>query len=155
MRDGLIDALRVAVADSALHEVRISGRGASFCSGGDLSEFGSAPDPVTAHLVRSSRSVGAWMARCAQKITADVHGRCIGAGIELAAFAGHVRASQDTLISLPEVQMGLIPGAGGTFSIARRIGRHRSAYLALSGCAISAQTALEWGLVDELAMSLG
>ncbi len=47
--------------------------------------------------------------------------------------------------------MGLIPGAGGTFSISRRIGRHRSAYLALSGRVISAQTALEWGLVDELA----
>jgi enoyl-CoA hydratase/carnithine racemase len=82
-------------------------------------------------------------------VTMDLHGGCIGAGIELAAFAGLVRATPDTLISLPEVQMGLIPGAGGTVSITRRVGRHRCAYLALSGCAISAQTALEWGLVDE------
>ncbi len=85
MRDALVDALRVAVADTTLDEVRISGRGASFCSGGDLTEFGSAPDPVTAHLVRSSRSVGSWLARCGQKVDVDIHGRCIGAGIELAA----------------------------------------------------------------------
>jgi hypothetical protein len=150
MREVLIDALRAAVSDHSIREIRIRGRGKSFCSGGDLTEFGTAPDPVTAHLVRSSRSVGAWLARCADRVTMDVHGRCIGAGIELAAFAGHVLASPDTLISLPEVQMGLIPGAGGTVSITRRIGRHRSAYLALSGCVFSAQTALDWGLVDEL-----
>jgi hypothetical protein len=150
MREALVDALRVAVGDLSVEEVCIRGRGKSFCSGGDLSEFGTAPDPVTAHLVRSSRSVGAWLARCAERVTMEVHGSCIGAGIELAAFAGHIRATADTIISLPEVQMGLIPGAGGTVSITRRIGRHRCAYLALSGSVISAQTALDWGLVDEL-----
>jgi hypothetical protein len=150
MREALANALRVAVADPSVEEIRIGGRGKSFCSGGDLTEFGTAPDPVTAHLVRSSGSVGAWLARCSDRVTVDLHGRCIGAGIELAAFAHRVRASPDTLISLPEVQMGLIPGAGGTVSITRRIGRHRCAYLALSGSLISAQAALEWGLVDEL-----
>jgi enoyl-CoA hydratase/carnithine racemase len=154
MRESLVDAMRVAVADPSVNEVVISGRGSSFCSGGDLTEFGTAPDPVTAHVSRAGRSVGAWLARCAESVTVDVHGGCIGAGIELAAFAGHVRARPDTLISLPEVQMGLIPGAGGTISIPRRIGRHRSAYIALSGRVTSAQTALDWGLVDELAADL-
>jgi len=53
--------------------------------------------------------------------------------------------------ALPEIDLGLIPGAGGTVSVTRRIGRHRTALLALSGQPIDAETALSWGLVDELA----
>ncbi len=150
MREALIDALRVVIADPSIETVRISGRGPSFCSGGDLVEFGTAPDPVTAHAIRIGRSVGAWLARCGDRAVMDIHGKCIGAGVELAAFAGTVRAEVSTTFSLPELEMGLIPGAGGTVSVARRIGAHRTAYLALSGCAISAPTALDWGLVDEI-----
>ena len=66
------------------------------------------------------------------------------------AFARHVTAAPDTRIALPEVALGLVPGAGGTVSIPRRIGRHRTAALALSGSVIDAATALEWGLIDEV-----
>jgi enoyl-CoA hydratase/carnithine racemase len=59
-------------------------------------------------------------------------------------------ARPDTVIGLPEVAMGLIPGAGGTVSLPRRIGRHRTAWLALTGRTIDAPTAREWGLVDEI-----
>ncbi|MCZ0997091.1 enoyl-CoA hydratase/isomerase family protein [Streptomyces mirabilis] len=83
-------------------------------------------------------------------MTAHLHGACVGAGIELAAFAGRVLAAPDTLIRLPEVGMGLIPGAGGTASLPVRIGRERTAYLALSGDTLSAAQALGWGLVDEI-----
>ena len=65
------------------------------------------------------------------------------------AFAGHLVARGD-LLALPEVGFGLVPGAGGTVSIPRRIGRHRAALLGLSGQRIDAALALEWGLVDEL-----
>jgi enoyl-CoA hydratase/carnithine racemase len=68
----------------------------------------------------------------------------------LAAFAGRVVARSDFTASLPELSLGLIPGAGGTVSIRRRIGRHRTALLALSGARLDATTALAWGLVDEL-----
>jgi enoyl-CoA hydratase/carnithine racemase len=61
-----------------------------------------------------------------------------------------VVASPDTVIALPEVAMGLIPGAGGTISLPRRIGRHRTAYLALSGTRIVAELAQSWGLVDSV-----
>ena len=60
-------------------------------------------------------------------------------------------AAPGTVIALPEVSLGLVPGAGGTVSIPRRIGRHRTAALALSGATIDAATALAWGLVDEIA----
>jgi enoyl-CoA hydratase/carnithine racemase len=74
----------------------------------------------------------------------------VGAGIELAACAGHVVATADTRIGLPEVAMGLIPGAGGTVSLPARIGRHRTAWLALTGRTLDAPTAHAWGLVDAL-----
>jgi enoyl-CoA hydratase/carnithine racemase len=80
-----------------------------------------------------------------------LHGACVGAGIELPAYAHRVVAAPDTRILLPEVAMGLIPGAGGTVSIPRRIGRWRTLFLALSGDAVDAATALSWGLVDAIA----
>jgi enoyl-CoA hydratase/carnithine racemase len=83
-------------------------------------------------------------------VVAHLHGACVGSGIELPAFAGRVLAAPDTTIALPEVGLGLLPGAGGTVSLPRRIGRHRTALLALARPSIDASTALAWGLVDEL-----
>lgn len=149
-RDALVEALAVATADRTIAHVEFRGAGPDFCAGGDLSEFGHAPDPVVGHLVRTSRSAGAVLASIAGRTTAFVHGACVGSGIELPAFAGRIVAAPDTRISLPEVAMGLIPGAGGTVSLARRIGRRRTAWLALTSATIDATTALDWGLVDEL-----
>jgi enoyl-CoA hydratase/carnithine racemase len=127
--------------------------GPAFCSGGDLDEFGTLPDPATAHAVRSTRNPGRLLARCADRLRAELHGACVGAGIELAAFAGRVTASEDAFFQLPEVAMGLVPGAGGTVSIPRRIGRQRTAYLALSGLSVDAPTARHWGLIDGIRAS--
>ncbi len=111
-RDALCAALEVAVADPSITRVDLYGNGPAFCAGGDLSEFGTAGDPAQAHLVRVLRSPAALLQRCGALVTAHLHGACVGAGIELAAFAGWVRAASDTVIRLPEVGMGLIPGAG-------------------------------------------
>jgi hypothetical protein len=149
-RDGLADALRLAVDDPSIDAVHLKGAGPSFCAGGDLAEFGTTPDPVTGHLIRTTRSAAALLAASADRVTAHVHGACVGAGIELPAFAANVVADQSATFRLPEVAMGLIPGAGGTASIPRRIGRHRTAWLALTGAQLDAATALDWGLVDEI-----
>lgn len=150
MRDELLEALGLAVADDSVTEVVLAGDGSSFCSGGDLDEFGSRPDPTTAHAVRLARSVGRVIASMSERVTARIHGACLGSGIELPAFAHRVIAHPETRIALPEVSMGLIPGAGGTVSLPRRIGRHRTALLALSGATIDAPTALRWGLIDSI-----
>jgi hypothetical protein len=150
MRDALVEGLRVAASDPTITEVLLTGTGPSFCAGGDLDEFGSLPDPATAHGVRSTRSPARWMAACGARVRVEVQGACVGAGIELPAFARRVVASGDALFQLPEISMGLVPGAGGTVSLPRRIGRQRTAYLALSGARIDADTALSWGVVDEL-----
>ena len=150
MRDELHDALLVAAADPSVVSVELAGDGPSFCSGGDLEEFGSRPDPATAHLVRLQRSVGRVIAAMADRVAVRLHGACFGAGIELAAFAGRVVAAPDTRIALPEVALGLIPGAGGTVSVTGRIGRHRAALLALGGAPVHSELALAWGLVDAI-----
>jgi hypothetical protein len=150
LRDELVEALTMVDLDPSIGQVELRGEGPAFCSGGDLDEFGTSPDPVTAHVTRVSRSAALLLHRNATRVHAHLHGACIGAGIELPAFAGRVTAAPDTVARLPEVSMGLVPGAGGTVSIPRRIGRWRTAYLALSGCALDATTALAWGLVDEV-----
>ncbi len=148
IRDALAEALTLGLADASISIVRLSGNGPSFCSGGDLGEFGSFPDPATAHVTRLVRSPARLAHRLADRLHVHLHGACMGGGIEVAAFAGHVVADDDVAIALPEVALGLVPGAGGTASIPRRIGRHRTAALALSGATIDAATALAWGLVD-------
>jgi len=150
MRDALAEGLALALADESIEEIVLDGAGPSFCSGGDLDEFGSAPDPATAHAVRSARSPARLLSLCAERARAEVHGACVGAGCELPAFCRHVRARADAFFQLPEVSMGLVPGAGGTASLPDRIGRQRTAWLALSGSRIDAATALRWGLVDEI-----
>ena len=153
-RAALLEALDVARHDKSVRGVVLTGNGPSFCSGGDLAEFGSFADPATAHLARTRHSPALVLdeltARFGRACRAEVHGQVLGSGLEMAAFCGWVVAHPDAMLGLPELALGLIPGAGGTVSITRRIGRWRTAYLVLSGHTIDAATALKWGLVDEL-----
>jgi Enoyl-CoA hydratase/isomerase len=150
MRDELVEALAVAAADTGIARVEWRGEGRAFCAGGDLDEFGTRPDPATAHVVRLERSVGRALSLLKRPTVTYLHGVCMGSGIELAAFTDTVVAAADTQIALPEIGLGLVPGAGGTVSLPRRIGRLRTAWLAFSGSTIGAALAHEWGLVDEL-----
>ncbi|WP_055401165.1 MULTISPECIES: enoyl-CoA hydratase/isomerase family protein [unclassified Mycobacterium] len=153
-RAALLEALTVAQLDPSVTGIVLSGNGPSFCSGGDLAEFGTFADPASAHLARTRHSpalaLDALTARLGRACRAEVHGRVLGSGLEMAAFCGRVAARADAVFGLPELQLGLIPGAGGTLSVTRRIGRWRTAYLVLSGRTIDAQTALAWGLVDTI-----
>ncbi|MGW3285914.1 enoyl-CoA hydratase/isomerase family protein [Streptomyces sp. NPDC001002] len=150
MREELYAALEVALLDDTVKEVEVTGAGPVFCSGGDLAEFGTARDLVAAYLVRLDRAPWRLIDRMRERVTVRTRGAAVGAGIEFAAFAGRVTASAETFFHLPEVGMGLVPGAGGTVSVPRRIGRWRAAWMVLSGARIDAETALRWGLVDEV-----
>ena len=149
MRDELYDAL-LALELGGAAAVIVRGEGPSFCSGGDLGEFGTFPDPTTAHEVRLARSLALRFAALSDRMAVGLHGRCVGSGSELPAFAAHVIASDDVEIGLPEASLGLVPGAGGTVSIPRRCGRSRLLELLVTGEPIDAATALGWGLVDEV-----
>ena len=148
MRDALVEALQLVLADPSIESVEIDAIGRCFSTGGELREFGTAPDPASAHLVRSLALPGRYLAQCAARVRVVVHGACIGSGIEFPAFAATLAAQPDAYFQLPELRFGLIPGAGGCSSITRRIGRQRTAWLVLSGKRIDPVTARAWGLVD-------
>lgn len=150
MREALLDGFDLFEADESLTRVIVDANGPAFSAGGDLNEFGTFSDPASAHLLRTTRSVARRIVRYPESVTFLVHGACIGAGVELPAFAGRVVATADAFFQLPEVSMGLVPGAGGTASVTCRIGRHRTAWMALTGARVDAATALAWGLVDEI-----
>jgi enoyl-CoA hydratase/carnithine racemase len=153
-RAALLEALAVAQLDPSVTGIVLSGNGPSFCSGGDLAEFGTFADPASAHLARTRHSpalvLDVLTARLGRACRAEVHGRVLGSGLEIAAFCGWIEARDDSVFGLPELSLGLIPGAGGTVSVTRRIGRWRAAYLVLSGRTIDAHTAQAWGLVDAI-----
>jgi enoyl-CoA hydratase/carnithine racemase len=155
-RAALLEALEVARLDLSITALVLTGNGRSFCSGGDLAEFGSFADPASAHLARTRYSPALVLdeitARLGAACRAQVHGQVLGSGLEMAAFCGRVLCHPDAVLGLPELALGLIPGAGGTVSITRRIGRWRTAYLVLSGETIDAHTALDWGLVDAITL---
>jgi len=155
LREALLDALLLAEADETVESVELRGAGPAFCSGGDLDEFGTAKDLVAASLVRLARAPWRVIDRIAPKVTVVAHGACVGAGTEIAAYAGRVVAAPDAFFALPEVGMGLVPGAGGSVSVPRRIGRWRAAWLMLTGDRLPAETALRWGLVDEVTGTAG
>ncbi|MCU1482174.1 MAG: enoyl-CoA hydratase/isomerase [Subtercola sp.] len=150
LRDDLVSALSIAQIDQRIATVLLQGHGPSFCSGGDLAEFGLSTDAALAHLVRTTAGAAHALANVADRLTVRAHGPVVGAGVELMAFGARVEARRDTTFRLPELSMGLIPGAGGTESITRRIGRWRTGFLAGSGAGIDSALALDWRLVDAI-----
>ncbi len=150
MRDQLFEAFTLAALDPDLHSINLRAVGAAFSMGGDLEEFGITRDPATAHLIRSRSLPALALAPRAEILNVYVQGACVGAGLEIAAFAGRLTASSNAWFQLPELSMGLIPGAGGCVSVPRRIGRQRAALMMLSGKRINAATALRWGLIDAI-----
>ena len=150
MRDALTEAFQLAVQDASIEHIEVSANGPCFSAGGDLTEFGTMTDLAQAHHIRMTQMPARYLAACRDRCTFRVHGTCIGAGIEMPAFAARLVAKPNTTFLLPEVGMGLIPGAGGCVSIPRRIGRQRTALWAILGDSISAEQALDWGLIDAI-----
>lgn len=150
MRDELHNAFTMAALDSEVTTVRLRAAGKAFCVGADLDEFGTTRDPQIAHQIRMETLPALAIVNCIDKFEAHVQGACVGSGLEMAAFAQRLTASADAWFQLPELAMGLIPGAGGCVSVPRRIGRQRTALMILSGKRINARTALDWGLIDAI-----
>jgi enoyl-CoA hydratase/carnithine racemase len=150
LRDRLFDAFTIAAVDPDIRSIKLRAVGPVFSMGGDLDEFGTTRDPATAHLIRSRTLPALALTQRADVLEVHVQGACVGAGLEIAAFAGRLTAAPDAWFQLPELSMGLIPGAGGCVSVPRRIGRQRAALMILSGRRINARTALRWGLIDAI-----
>jgi 3-hydroxyacyl-CoA dehydrogenase len=145
VRIGLEDAFRRAGADPTVGAVVIAAEGKAFVAGADITEFGKPPvKPILPELIASLDSFE-------KPIVAAIGGAALGGGLEL-VLGAHVRvASRAAKFGLPEVNLGLLPGAGGTQRLPRLIGAAPALELMAAGKPITAVRAHELGLVDEVA----
>lgn len=145
VRQGLLVCIGQAAADPAILGMILIGAGKTFIAGSDLKEFG-APlaDPQLPTIIAAIED-------CAKPVVAALHGAAFGGGFELALGCDARVASAGTLVGLPEVTLGMIPGAGGTQRLPRLIGIAKAIELTCAGTRVEARQALELGLIDALA----
>ncbi|MFM0199887.1 3-hydroxyacyl-CoA dehydrogenase NAD-binding domain-containing protein [Paraburkholderia fungorum] len=147
VRRGLLAAVETADADPAVEAVLIVGAGRNFIAGADIREFGKPPVPPSLPDVCNR------IETCTKPVVAAIHGAALGGGLEV-ALAAHYRLAVDgAKLGLPEVQLGLLPGAGGTQRTPRLIGAQAALELILSGRHAGAKEALALGLIDRLGSS--
>ncbi|MDR6374308.1 3-hydroxyacyl-CoA dehydrogenase NAD-binding domain-containing protein [Paraburkholderia caledonica] len=147
VRRGLLAAIEAADSDPSVQAVLIVGAGRNFIAGADIREFGKPPVPPSLPDVCNR------IEACTKPVVAAIHGAALGGGLEV-ALAAHYRIAVDgSKLGLPEVQLGLLPGAGGTQRTPRLIGAQAALDLMLSGRHANAQEALALGLVDRLGSS--
>jgi enoyl-CoA hydratase/carnithine racemase len=150
MRDGLYEALLAVRDDPEVRVMLLCGNGRAFCTGGDLSEFGSAPSPVVARQTRWRRDVWGTLWNLPKLTIAAVHGLAVGGGFEMALLCDQCIASSNARFSLPETGLGMIPGVAGTQTLPRTIGLARAMQLVLSGAPLTAAEALRFGIVNRV-----
>ncbi len=150
MRDALHEILRAVRDDPEIRAMILRGEGPAFSSGGDVSEFGSAPSPVQAREARWQRDNWGLLLHLPQPTIAAVHGYTVGGGMEMALLCDLCIAADDTVFFLPETGLGMIPGVGGTQTAPRAIGLGRALDMVLTGKRLSADHALQSGLVNHV-----
>ncbi|MBV5295675.1 MAG: enoyl-CoA hydratase/isomerase family protein [Curvibacter lanceolatus] len=144
VRAGLKAAIEAAEADPAVQAVLIVGAGRAFIAGADIREFGKPPQaPSLPEVCRT-------IELCSKPVVAAIHGPALGGGLEIALSAHYRVAMPGSKLGLPEVQLGLIPGSGGTQRAPRLAGIQASVELMLSGRHIGADEAVKLGLVDRV-----
>jgi 3-hydroxyacyl-CoA dehydrogenase len=144
VRRGIVEAIDAAEADAAVAAVLIVGAGRNFIAGADIREFGKPP------LAPLLPTVCNRVEACAKPVVAAIHGAALGGGLEVALAAHYRLAVHGAKLGLPEVQLGLLPGAGGTQRAPRLIGAAAALDLMLSGRHASAEEACSLGLIDRL-----
>ena len=145
VRDGLSAAVGKAVADATVEAIVLICAGRTFIAGADISEFGKPPRGVSLHAVEDV------MENAPKPMVAAIHGTALGGGLEVALTCHYRVAVPSAKLGLPEVKLGLLPGAGGTQRLPRIVGAAKALDMVTGGVPIGAKAALETGLVDELA----
>lgn len=148
VRAGLMDALARTEADARVRVVVLLGAGRMFSAGADVTEFANAPmAPLLPEVIMAiEASTKPWIAA--------LHGAALGGGLELALGCHYRIAMPDTQLGLPEVTLGLIPGAGGTVRLPQLIGAGAALAMIAGGKPVTAEKALESGLIDALVTDL-
>lgn len=147
MRDELYQALEAVQDDPEVRVAVLRGEGRAFCAGADLTEFGTAPSQAVARQVRWERDVWGLFLEVGKPLIAALHGYVLGAGLEMALLCDLRVADETAVLGVPEVGLGMVPAAGGTQTLPRLLGPSRALELLLTGRRLSAQEALDMGLV--------
>jgi 3-hydroxyacyl-CoA dehydrogenase len=144
VRNGLRDGAVQAAADPAVKAIVIMCAGRTFIAGADISEFGKPPKGATLPELRAALE---WAPK---PIIAAIHGTALGGGFEVALMCHYRVAVPSAKFGLPEIKLGLIPGAGGTQALPRLSGVENALEIILSGNPFDAKKALGWGVADEI-----
>lgn len=144
VRQGIAEGIAIAGKDETIQAIIIICEGRTFCAGADIREFGKPPEAP--HLPDVLNELD----NCAKPVIAAIHGTAFGGGLET-ALSSHFRvAVPEAQLGLPEVKLGLLPGAGGTQRLPRLIGPEKALHMIATGDPINAEKALEDGLIDEI-----
>ena len=144
VRTGIVDGMEAAIADDSVNAIVLICDGRTFIAGADITEFGGAAQG------KSLQEAQAAMENSTKPVVAAIHGTALGGGLET-AMAAHYRVGIATAkFGLPEVKLGLLPGAGGTQRLPRVTGVAKALQMMTSGDPIGADEALECGLISEI-----
>ena len=144
VRNGLFEGIAKAEADESIAGVVVTGKGRAFIAGADISEFGG---NMSGH---SLNDVFKSMEYCSKPLVAAINGITLGGGLETALCCNYRIASKQAFVGLPEVNLGLLPGGGGTQRLPRLAGPSEALKMMLTGAHIPAKKALDMGIVDSL-----
>jgi 3-hydroxyacyl-CoA dehydrogenase len=144
VRSGLVQCLLTAEQDDTVKAIVIHCHGRTFIAGADISEFGK--PPLTPHLPDVLAKIDA----CTKPVVAALHGNVLGGGFEVALSCHYRLALKGTKVGLPEVTLGLIPGAGGTQLLPRVAGVELALKMITSGKPELAESLVDCGVVDQL-----
>jgi 3-hydroxyacyl-CoA dehydrogenase len=145
VREGLSDGISAALADDSVKAVLLICDGSTFIAGADITEFNKPPQGPDFHSVLTA------FEGSSKPVVAAIHGTALGGGLETALVCHYRIAVPSAKLGVPEVKLGLLPGGGGTQRLPRVVGIEQAAIMVALGEPISAQKALEFGLVDALA----
>ncbi|HZQ80195.1 MAG TPA: enoyl-CoA hydratase-related protein [Acidimicrobiia bacterium] len=146
-RDQLAQVFGELGADDGVRVVVLAGAGErAFTAGGDIPGFMTRSPEELSHLARNIAAAE----RCPKPVVAKLHGWTFGVGLELALACDLRVAAEDTVLGLPEITLGMIPGSGGTQRLAHLVGLSRAKDAILRGRRIPAEEAWQWGLVAEV-----
>ena len=144
VRSGLVDALKEGVADTDAKALVVLADGRTFIAGADIREFGKPPQaPLLPDVINQLEA-------CPKPLIAALHGTALGGGLEVALGCHYRVALAGTRVGLPEVKLGLLPGAGGTQRLPRLVGVERALEMITSGRFVEAEEALEAGIIDAI-----
>jgi 3-hydroxyacyl-CoA dehydrogenase len=144
VRKGIADGVKSAQADDSVKAIVIACAGRTFIAGADITEFGKPPQSPSLHEVIEV------IENSSKPVIAAIHGTALGGGLELALGCHFRVATKDAKLGLPEVKLGLLPGAGGTQRLPRAVGPEMAVAMIVGGNPISAADALKNGLIEEI-----